>query len=186
MSERAKPARVFPVSDLSQAHPTAFEIPLSAEDRAAIAKELDVNAVKKLSFAGKIAPLGKRGWRLTAKLGATVVQSCVVTWEPVTTRIDSEVVRTFVPPAQLDAPTEGSETEIPEDDSLEVLGTDISAYDVMIEALAIALPDYPRAKDAALETDAAIPEGAEPIKDEETKPFAGLAALRDKLAKDDQ
>ncbi len=185
MTERAHSPKVFRVADLSQAHATKFDLPLSAEDRATVAAELDATSIKKLTFSGQIAPLGKRGWRLNGKLGATVVQPCVVTLAPVTTRIDSEVVRTFVPPAQLHTPTEGSETEIPEDDSIEELGSEIDVYDVMIEALAIAIPDYPRAADAELDNISAIPEGAEPIKEEETKPFAGLAALRDKLSDPD-
>ena len=182
MTERANSPKVFRVADLSQAHATKFDLPLSPEDRAAVATELEATSIKKLTFSGQIAPLGKRGWRLNGKLGATVVQPCVVTLAPVTTRIDSDVVRTFMPPAQLNLPEEGSETEIPEDDSIEELGAEIDVYGVMVEALAIALPDYPRADDAELGNISAIPEGSEPIKEEETKPFAGLAALRDKLS----
>ena len=67
--------------------PTAFEItPDKADALAALAAELGVNALRKLRFAGEIKAMGKKDWKLAGRLGATVVQDCVVTLEPVTTR----------------------------------------------------------------------------------------------------
>ena len=114
-------------------------------------------------------------------LGATVEQSCVVTLEPVVTRIDQPVSRAaFV--AQMAADLE-EETEMPEDDSQEQLEAEIDLVRVMTEALALALPDYPRRDDASLENTAFSAPGVTPLTDEDTKPFAGLAQLKDKLEK---
>jgi hypothetical protein len=44
--------------------------------------------VRKLRFIGTLEPEGAQDWRLTADLGATVVQPCVVTLAPVTTRLE--------------------------------------------------------------------------------------------------
>ena len=95
-----------------------------------------------------------------------------------TTRIDENVTRIFV--RDWDEPTE-TETEIPDDDTREKLGPVIDAGAVMAEALVLALPDYPRHDEAALEQTEFTPPGADPIREEETKPCAALAALRDKL-----
>ncbi len=80
-----------------------------------------------------------RDWRLEAKLGATVVQPCVVTAEPVTTRIDDPVTRRYL--AQMPEP-QGDEVEMPEDDSAEPLPDVLDLSAVMAEALALALPLY--------------------------------------------
>ena len=170
------------VSDLSSKRPTAFEIRPDATARAAIAQELGLLGLRKLSFVGEIASAGRADWRLDARLGATVVQSCVVTLEPVTTRLDEDVTRRYSP----DAPesVEGvEEVEMPEDDTLEPLGRFIDPEQVMIEALSLALPLYPRAEDAEPLGEAVFaPPGQRALRDEDARPFAELAELRARLA----
>ncbi|MGJ8605278.1 MAG: YceD family protein [Marivita sp.] len=173
----------FRVNDLPTWAPTSFDLQPDAAARAAISDEVTVLALKKLRFEGEIAPYGARGWTLTGKLGATVVQPCVVTLDPVTTRLDEVVERVFLPAEMIEEDAPGAETEIPEDISTEPLGTIISAYEVMIESLLLALPLYPRAGDAELGSATFAEDGITPLKDEDTKPFAGLAGLRDQLDK---
>lgn len=185
MSDARQTEGPFRVTELSQTAPTAFHVSPDADSRAEMAATLDFSALKKVSFEGTIKPLGKRGWRLEGRLGATVVQPCIATLKPVTTRIDTDVSRTYLPEALLSEPDPGSEVEMPEDDTTEPLGTEIAPALVMIEALALAAPDYPRAEDAPEIAAEARPDGAAPIREEDTKPFAGLAGLRDALAKDD-
>ncbi|MFD1341737.1 YceD family protein [Litorisediminicola beolgyonensis] len=171
----------FRVAELPASRPISFEVIPAPEARAALAEELGATSLKKLRFAGQLSPLGKAGWKLTGTLGATVVQPCVVTLAPVTTRIDTEVERRFVPPERLEILPEGSETEMPEDDTTEPLGEVIDPAQVMAEALALAVPNYPRAPDADFGEASSRPEGAEPIEETEVKPFAGLKALKDRL-----
>ena len=174
----------FRVSALSPNRPTGFDLRPDAETRKAYAEEIGISAIRKLSFRGDIVPAGKDGWRLEGTLGATVVQPCVVTLAPVATRIDEQVTRRYLPAAQIDTPEPGSEIEMPEDDTVEPLGDTISPQAVMIEALVLTLPLYPRAEEAALGEAVYTEEGAEPLRDSDLKPFSGLAGLRDKLDKD--
>ncbi|MFW2543977.1 YceD family protein [Primorskyibacter sp. 2E107] len=175
------------VSELRQRRETPFLLEPGADTRAAIAGTIGAEAVKKLRFEGTLAPRGKYGWELRATLGATAVQPCIVTLEPVTTRIDTEVLRRFVPEDQMAATVEaGEETEMPEDDSLEPLGDVIDLDAVMTEALSLALPSYPRKDDADLGEAVFTEDGTEPLKDADLKPFAGLAALRDKMQGTDE
>ena len=169
------------MADLPQNRPVPFTLAPEAGVLAELARELDVETLRKLRFEGEIKARGKRDWTLSGKLGFTVVQPCVVTLEPVTTRIDTKVLRRFDPnPTPVEA---GSELEMPEDDSVEPLGDVISVDSVMIEALSLALPSYPRAADADLgEANFAEP-GIAPMSDEDAKPFAALQSLRDKLDK---
>jgi uncharacterized metal-binding protein YceD (DUF177 family) len=122
-----------------------------------IIADLGLITLRKLSFKGEISIDGPKDWRLVGQLGATVVQPCVITAEPVTTRIDTPVLRRFM--AQMPEPS-GPEAEIPEDDTLEPLGEEIDPVAVMIEALSLALPDYPRAPGAELGGISSPPEGA--------------------------
>lgn len=162
-----------------------FEIAPDAEARKRIAEGLGLLELRKLRLRGHLVAEGRRDWRLTAELGATVVQPCVVTLDPVTTRIDEPVARLFTPDATPEEVSPGEEMEMPEDDTLEPLGQEIDLHGVMIEALSLALPPWPRRDDAELGQMTATAEGAEPLTDEDTKPFAGLKALRKRLDGDD-
>lgn len=166
------------VADLPQNAPTAFEITPDKPALEALAAELGLTALRKLRFAGEIRAIGKSDWQLAGTLGATVVQDCVVTLEPVTTRIDEPVQITYL--ARFDMPQD-EEAEMPEDDSTEALGTHIDPAAVMAEALALHIPAYPRKEGAELGEAVYAEKGVTPMRDEDTRPFAGLAALRGQL-----
>ncbi|MGF6859566.1 uncharacterized metal-binding protein YceD (DUF177 family) [Rhodobacteraceae bacterium MBR-64] len=170
-------------ADLVARRPLRFSHVPDAAALGAIAAFVGVDAVRKLRFAGELRPEGRRDWVLDATLGATVVQACVVTLAPVTSRIDVPVIRRFVaePPPQA---TAVPEVEIPEDDTVEPLGAIIDTGAVMVEALALALPLYPRAEGAELGDLTVAPPGAEPIA-RAANPFAALSALRDRTPGED-
>ncbi|SLN29083.1 hypothetical protein ROJ8625_01238 [Roseivivax jejudonensis] len=176
----------FRTADLSPSRRTAFSVVPDADGRAALAESLGLRGVRKLSFSGEIVPAGAQGFRLEGQLGATLVQDCVVTLAPVTTRIDTVVRREFRPEARMETPEAGSEVEMPEDDTVEALGAEIAPETVMREALMLEIPDYPRSPEAEFAGATAEPEGAAPITDADVKPFAGLAALRDRMNDDTQ
>jgi len=178
MSHRPASATALRVSELSQNAPTPFALRPDAPERAKLAQELELLGLKKLSFEGAIAPSGKTDWRLSGRLGATVVQPCAVTLAPVTTRIDEDIARLYMRDyVEVDA----LEVEIPEDDSTERLSALIDPAAVMREALILSLPLYPRADDAALGEVVVTEPGLEPMRDEDARPFAGLASLRDQM-----
>ena len=87
-------AHVIRMADVPEATGIAVDVVPSAEDIAAIAVDLELSALRKVSLRGKLAPLGRRDWRFEGVMGATVVQPCVVSLEPVTTRLDVPVART--------------------------------------------------------------------------------------------
>ncbi len=174
----ADDAHILTLARLPRGTERSFEILPDAEARARLATELDLIALRKLRFAGRLVPAGARDWRLEGHLGATVVQPCVVTAEPVTTRIDEPVLRRYL--ADMDEP-EGDGVEMPEDDTAEPLPATLDLDAIMAEALALALPLYPRVAGAALDHAVFAPPGTEPLTDEAAKPLAGLAALRDRL-----
>lgn len=175
-----RPSKTLRFADLGNRAKTPFSLAPSADERADLAQELGLSGIKKLTFEGEISPDGAKDWRLTAKLGATVVQPCVVTLDPVTTRIDEKTSRRFL--AEMPE-IDGVEIEMPDDDSIEELPNEIDLYDVLAESLSLAVPPFPRRADAeAVEISVSQP-GVTPMSDADAKPFAGLGALKEALEK---
>lgn len=163
---------------LSHRRPTAFHWQPGAGERAALAAELGLITISALDFRGAIHPEGRTDFRLEGRLLAEVVQPCVVTLAPVPASLDEPVLRRYLAdPAE----PAGDEAEMPEDDSIDPLPATIDLTAVAIEALVLALPPYPRAPGAGLGegTGAAAfgPPGSAPLRDDDLKPFAALAAL---------
>ncbi len=166
--------------------PQQIDLQPDTEQRTSIAHMLGLEGLRKFRFTARLAPLGRKDWELTGMLGATVVQTCAVTLEPVTTRIDEPVTRRFL--ADLPEP-QGLEIEMPEDDSVEPLGAEIDISAIAIEALALALPAFPRSDSAQKSAELSLesrPPGSAPIEDEKIKPFAKLAGLKAKLESGEQ
>lgn len=169
----ALPRLVLRLADKREAVP--LDLVPDAAGRAAVAAELGLEAVRKLRLSGRLVPEGRADWRLEASLGATVVQSCVVTLAPVVARVDEEVSRRYV----ADLPNvEAGEVEMPDDD-VEALPAALDLGAVMLEALALALPPYPRAPGAELGEVVVTEAGAEPLTAEAARPFAGLRRALD-------
>lgn len=169
---------VWRVADLPQNAPTSFSLRPDAGTLRQIQDDLGLQGLRKLSFAGKITANGKKDWEIRADLGATVVQSCVVTLEPVTTRLDMPVRRILLSDW---VDQDEDEVEMTEDDEADQLGPEIDVFAMMVEALALNLPEYPRADGAELGQMNVTEPGKAALTDEDVKPFAGLAELRDKL-----
>ena len=169
------------VARLDARKPLDFDLQPDADLRAQISGMLNLDALRKFRFHGQLRPLGRRDWELRAHLGATIVQPCAVTLDPVVTRIDESVQRRFL--SEMPEP-EGLEVEMPEDDSAEPLGNAIDISLLALEALSLALPIFPRAVGADLTDDSALlrgPSDAAPQESTRTNPFAALAGLRRKL-----
>lgn len=170
------------LSDLPQRRGTPVRLAPDSGQLDALADRLNVETLRKVLLQGELAPGPGRDWTLTAHLGATVVQPCRVTTEPVTTRIEEDVVRRYT--RDLPEPA-GDEFEMPEDDSVEAMPAVLDLGDVLEEALALNIPAFPRAPGAEDLDLTARPPGAAPIEEEDTvKPFAGLAALKAKMEGD--
>lgn len=181
-------ARVVEIAQLRGVASFAFDLSPTPEEAAALARLLGAQGVRKLRFHGRLVPADRADWRLEAELGVTVTQTCVVTLEPVVTRVDTPVRRLFTPDFAPDfaGALAGDPGEIeldPEaDDEIEPLGPRIDLGLVATEALALALPAYPRREGAELGPLAeSAPAGAAPLDAGAARPFSALAALRAKL-----
>lgn len=179
MTDRKMTDRTIRLADLDASRPHKVTYTTDAQTCAEGAVQLGIIAVEKLRLSGKLTPKRKTDWQLTGRLGATVTQRCVVTLEPVKTRLEVELDRLFT--ADWTEPNADGEYEMSPDVNTEALTEALDLAMVAFEEVSLAMPDYPRATDAHLVETQAAPEGIEPLADEDLKPFAALKALRDKM-----
>lgn len=144
---------------------------------AALAERFGVLAVRSFSVSAKLtAEAG--GASLKGEVFAHMTQRCVVTMDPVETRLKERIERRFLPEHRIE-PEEDFDPE--GEDPPEPLTDEIDVGEIAAEAAALAIDPYPRAEGVEIETLTAAPPGAAPLTDEAVKPFAGLAELKRKL-----
>lgn len=143
------------------------------EECAELARQLPLVSCEALTVKYVIKPSGRDGYAMTGNVIAEVTQSCVVTLEPVSARLEEPLDCKFVPAAFI--PTEQTEEE--ELSSLEELepmeGGFLNVGRVVVEVISTGLDPYPRRPDAEWETDdAARADFAA------SGPFSALAGLK--------
>ncbi|WP_338548217.1 YceD family protein [Roseovarius phycicola] len=183
MTEKTDFSAPLRVADLKSNREVLFAIVPELDVLERLAAKLDLISLRKLRFEGALSPVGKTDWNVQAHLGATVAQPCVVTLDPVSTRIEEDLTWHLIKDWHAHEP-EGDDIEMPDDDASAPLGDEIDLMALMQEALALALPDYPRSATAPAKGARAAPPGAAPISDEDVKPFAGLADFKKRLEDD--
>ena len=155
----------------------SFSLEPDADARAQLAQRLGIRGVRKLRLEGHLSPEGGQDLKLDARLSATVRQDCVATGDPVTTRIEEQVTRLYV--QNLPVP-EGDEVEMPADENADPLPTILDLEEVLAEALALALPPWPRVEGADPVSVSVSEPGRSPMTDDEARPFGALKALQEK------
>ncbi len=169
----------FVTKSLAARKPTRFDFCPDAPARAAMAAALGLIEVPALRFQGELRPVGRHDFDLVADLTARAVQPCSVTLAPVPCSLSEAVHRRFS--AEYSVP-EGDEVEMA-DDETDPLPEVLDIAEIAAEALALALPQYPRAPGAELGEAVFAGPGVAPLSDADLRPFSGLAALADKLKK---
>ena len=150
-----------------------IDLSANAAERTALAERFGLAALDVLDATVALKPVAGGGIRFTARIDADVVQTCVVTLEPVPGEVHEDV-RIFFKPSR--EGLDESRVEIdPDEESEPLMGHRLDIGEVVAEEFALALDPYPRA--AGAET-AIGPES--PGETHENKPFAALAALKRK------
>lgn len=171
-------ADLLRIADLNPKRVTRFDLTPDGPALTKIAADLDLKTLRKAKITGELKARGKRDWELTARIGATAVQECVITLAPVITRIDEDVHRIYL--AQWDEPEE-NEVEMLMDEEFDPLPEALDLLDLLSEAISLSLPAFPRAEGAELSETIVTEVGVDPLTDAALKPFAGLADLKKKL-----
>jgi uncharacterized metal-binding protein YceD (DUF177 family) len=172
-----RPTR-FRTGGLSPRKPTRFSYRPDADERTVLARDLGLLSLYALELTGEIRPSGRDELVLDATLVARVDQPCSVTLVPVPAAINEPVRRRYV--AEYELP-DGDEVEMPEDDTVEPMPEMIDLAEIAAEALALALPLYPRAPGVEFTQTLHASDGIAPLSDADVKPFSALQGLADAL-----
>ena len=185
MTKRVRDRAIICFSDLNPKKTHEFDFRPGDDVIGNLVTDLGLLGLSKLRLYGRLFAVGQKGWLLDARLGARVVQSCVVSLDLVSTQIDAAVKRKFVPMAEMESTqvSEDDEIEMEQDDSVEPLGAGVDLLSILSESLALELPAYPRSQGAVLKKASFSVEGVVAMNNEDAKPFAGLAVLKAKLEK---
>jgi hypothetical protein len=166
----------YDLGDLGRAG-AEVSISLSEQERARLARWANIDAVDSFEAQLSLKKHSATRYALLAKLDASIIQSCVVTLEPVRSRIEREIARDLLlaSPVRRALPKEAL-PPLPsvEDDLTEEI--DSLTYDLaapLLEEFSLAIDPYPRAPGVAFEPPGNGPERAE-------GPFAALKALKGK------
>ena len=150
-----------------------IDINANTGELAAIASRLRLLSLDRLDAHAVLSRDGERV-KANGRLKASLSQACVATGEPVAEHVDEAFALSFVP-----APTADQELELDAEqlDTIFHDGASIDLGTAIADTLALAVDPYPRSAKA----DAALRE-AGVLSEEETGPFAALAALKGKLS----
>lgn len=185
MSTQPKPEFSIEVA-LDDVPPDGRGITFAANEaeRRGLAKRFELVDLRSLRGKALLKPWRRTGFTLEGRFEADVVQSCVVTLEPVESRLDEAFRIHFLPADLLDqqAGAPGSEREIvvdaESDEPPEALqGGSIDVGEAVAEQLALALDPYPRKLDIAFEE---VAPGETAAPEERPNPFAALEKLKKK------
>lgn len=146
-----------------------FAIEASAAERASLARRFDLVAIDRLAATGQLARLAGGAIRLDARLEADVVQSCVVTLDPVPAHVADEFSLLYTPEL---GPAREVELTGEEEDVEPLAGDTIDLGEAVAQQLSLALDPYPHAPEAAVPDEASEPPAPE------DHPFAALARLK--------
>jgi uncharacterized metal-binding protein YceD (DUF177 family) len=156
--------------------PRRLEIGADEQERSRLAGRFRLQGIERLSAE---VLLTRRAGVIHAdgRVCAAVVQSCVVTGDPVPADIDAPFHVRFVPDAYAGSPDEEVELSAQDCDTLPLDGA-VDLGELAAETLALALDPFPRCARA----DVTMAERAS-AGDQDAGPFAGLQALKDSLEK---
>jgi uncharacterized metal-binding protein YceD (DUF177 family) len=170
MSERTPEfSRLVPLARVAS-RPLRTKIEATAEERQRLARRFELVALDRLAGDVSLQRVGDELIRLEAAFEAEFAQSCVVTLDPVPGRIAESFSLLYGPSAG-----EQSEIDIAVDEPVfePLMGEAIDIGEAVAQELSLALPQFPRLPDAAVETAEAS--------DVNDGPFAALARLRRSL-----
>lgn len=171
----------FPVSvQRLSAKGVIVKIDADAKECEALAGDYDLTEVKNFKAEFLVSPWKKDGVRVRGKVTADIIQSCIVTLEPIDAHVDEDVDTVFVPEnSRLARPSldESGEMLVAAEgpDAPEVFSGDmIDIGAVAEEFFSLAIDPYPRKPGVSIET-IVDPAGA----DDDEKPVNPFAKLAD-------
>lgn len=169
--------------------PLTETIEATESERRALAERLELESIDSLTATVRLrATRGGQMIRVSGVLEADVVQTCIVSLDPVPAHVSESFEALFAPPSLIEDP--GEEIDIDpylsdEDEPEPMLNNRIDIGELTAQHLSLGLDPYPRAGDAAFEgyddgeeEEAAAVEPDLPEEPQKPNPFAVLERLK--------
>ncbi len=153
------------------------EITALEKERTALAQRFDLVSLDRLAASFALKRVRKDLVRVRGQVSAELVQSCVVTLDPVPARIDERFEVDFMegaPPPVADLELDAEAADAPEP----APGGWIDLGELAAEQLGLALDPYPRKPDAEVPAEWNAEPVAEPAAVDRPNPFAILEKLK--------
>ncbi len=134
-------SHIFKTDEISS-NGVSGSLEVSAQDCAAIAKVLDLSSLDSIRMDFNLQRSGRGRFNLKAHLVADVTQSCVLTLEPIESKIDEQFTIEFWPPedvARLESEAEEAGMDVPLDGPDPILEGCIDLGQMAYEHFAAAL-----------------------------------------------
>jgi uncharacterized metal-binding protein YceD (DUF177 family) len=185
MTAHAPPAPEFSrpvdIESLSEAAETVLDIHADAEERANLARRFGLVRLDSLAATVSLERNAAGDVSLAGRLKAEVVQTCVVTLEPVRATIEARLTRIFSPAAESGVETRDEIFLAPEGDEPPepLAGGYVDVGEVVAETLGLEIDPFPRSPGAVFTSAAAAPSEAGNNL-EKSGPFAALAKLKER------
>ena len=155
-----------------------FKFNINNEQKNKLCLELNLINLQKFSFTGHLSDTGKGNWVLEAKIDTVVTQSCIVTFQNVSTRISEPFKRLFIKDWLV---FDGSEGDFLSNIEKETLTDKVNLLSIATEELILSIPLYPRLKNLEPLNQNFPKSGIEELTDKEDKPFSSLSSLAEKM-----
>lgn len=147
-----------------------FRFEATEGERIAVARRLGLIGIENLKASLTVTPAGS-GALARGRFEATVIQQCVVTLEPVSSRIEGEIEQRFEPGGGEPEAAEIIFDPLAEEPPELLCNGAAELGELVVENLALALDPYPRAPGAHVALPEEIDEGA-------ATPFAKLRDMK--------
>lgn len=166
--EFSRPVRLDELS----AQERGYDIEAAEGERAALAKRFDLPSIGRLSATVRLkTEAAGRMVRLKARFEAEVVQSCIVTLDPVPAHVEGEFEVLYdcaIQPAGREVRVESGGVDV-----VPLEGETLDIGEAVAEELSLSLDPYPKAPGAVVEAD-------ETASGARYRPFETLARLKSK------
>jgi uncharacterized metal-binding protein YceD (DUF177 family) len=164
----------FPI-EIAQIPPAGahYTIAASPSERARVAARLGVTSIGRLEATVDVKPGAGGVIRVAGRIGADLVQSCVVSLAPVPATIDEQIEASFVEEGRHDQRRDAEDVALDDEEPPEIVQDGrIDLGELTVAQLALVLDPYPRAPGVSFDaTQWSAPAGKD-------SPFAALAALK--------
>ncbi|MDO8840197.1 MAG: DUF177 domain-containing protein [Parvibaculum sp.] len=159
---------------------TVLKFDADAATCAALARRFNILELQYLRGTASVRPFRKHGLTLDCRFEAVLVQSCVVTLDPVVQKVEESFTRRWLPEHLIEpaGAADGREIliEAEGDDAPDPMtGGAIDIGEAVAEALALAIDPYPRKPGVAYDVPPDVPDA---VAEERPNPFAALEKLK--------